>query len=181
MDRNRQYAIRNTYLLLWLVLFIVAAAWPQPAGAHAELVAAEPAAGAALSASPAEIRLTFNEPVTPDSQIVLYGEGFQPIPGLAAQLEPANPAEVYAAVPELAPGGYTVQWTAVSADGHEISGSYSFSVGAPFTETRPAFPWWQTAAIGALVLIAAAILRRYWRPRWKGQRGKETVGGGEKF
>jgi methionine-rich copper-binding protein CopC len=141
------------------------------------LVAAEPAAGATLSASPPEIRLTFNEPVTADSQIIIYGEGFQPLPGLTAQLEPTNPAEVYAAVPELAPGDYTVQWAAVSADGHEISGSYSFSVDAPSTVTGQAFPWWQAAGIGSLVLIAAAILRRYWRPQGQAQRGKRAIGG----
>jgi hypothetical protein len=60
---------------------------------------------------------------------------------------------------------YTVQWVASSSDGHEISGSYSFSVGlgtpnAPgVTESTTVSPansrsgWW----LGALGLVAVGL------------------------
>jgi len=98
--------------------------------AHAELVAAEPEAGAQLVEPPAEIRLTFSEPVAVQSDIVVLGEGFAPVAGLLPQLDGARPEQVYTPLPPLEPGTYTVQWSAVSADGHEISGSYAFSIGA---------------------------------------------------
>ncbi len=96
--------------------------------AHSELVAAEPAPGAQLAESPAEIRLTFSEPVAASSQIVVMGENFQQVEGLVPQFNPEQPQVVYTPLPPLAEGTYTVQWTAASDDGHEISGSYSFSV-----------------------------------------------------
>ena len=100
-----------------------------PAVAHAELVSASPAPGAQLAESPVEIRLTFNEPVATTSAIVLLAEGFQPVEGLVGQFSADRPQEIFVPLPELAAGVYTVQWTAASGDGHEISGTYSFSVG----------------------------------------------------
>ena len=145
-----------------------------PAAAHAELVSASPAPGAQLAESPAEIRLTFSEPVATTSAIVLLAEGFQPVEGLVGQFDADRPQEIFVPLPELAPGVYTVQWTAASDDGHEISGAYSFSVGlvTPEAAAAPTAPgagragWW----LGALVALAVAapllvvVLRRA-RPR----------------
>lgn len=114
--------------LVLSLAFIMAFA-VRPAAAHSDLVAAEPEPGAQLAESPAEIRLTFSEPVAPTSQIALLTDTFQPVEGLVGQYDTAHPDQVYTPLPELAPGIYTVQWVAASADGHEISGSYSFSVG----------------------------------------------------
>jgi methionine-rich copper-binding protein CopC len=97
--------------------------------AHAELVVAEPEPGAQLTDAPVEIRLTFSEPVAARSNIVVLGDGFAPVEGLIPQFSPDRPEQVYVPLPSLEPGTYTVQWTAVSSDGHEISGSYSFSIG----------------------------------------------------
>jgi methionine-rich copper-binding protein CopC len=133
-----------------------------PAAAHSELVKSEPAPGAQLAESPAEIRLTFNEPVAATSRIVLLAGEFQPVEGLVAQFNAARPQELYTPLPDLEPGTYTVQWTAASEDGHEVSGSYSFSVApdsaASTTETAgsaaPGRPsWW----IGALLAVAVGL------------------------
>ncbi len=147
--------------------------------AHAELVSASPAPGAQLAESPAEIRLTFNEPVATTSAIVLLAEGFQPVEGLVGQFSADRPQEIFVPLPELAAGVYTVQWTAASGDGHEISGTYSFSVGlvtpGPATAAAPTAAvapteqdgssgvgWWLggllVVAVGAPLLIVA--LRR---------------------
>ncbi len=149
-----------------------------PAAAHAELVSASPAPGAQLAQSPAEIRLTFNEPVATTSAIVLLAEGFQPVEGLVGQFSADRPQEIFVPLPELAAGVYTVQWTAASGDGHEISGTYSFSVGLVTPGAATVAPtatvaqteqdrgsgvgWWLggllAVAVGAPLLIVA--LRR---------------------
>lgn len=145
--------------------------------AHAELIASEPAAGAQLAESPAEIRLTFDEAVGGNSSIMLLTEGFEAIEGLVPQFNPAQPEQMYTPLPELEPGVYTVQWTAASADGHEVGGTYTFSVGLVEADTVPAtdpaaapdataeqggsgLQWWLIAlialAVGIPLLIVAA-------------------------
>lgn len=116
---------------LSLTLFFTAALWlaaAATAAAHSELVAAEPAPGAHLTASPPEIRLTFSLPLAEGSTISLFNDAFQPIP-LAAAIVADNPSQLSAAVPDLADGAYTVQWLTKNTDGHELSGSYRFTVG----------------------------------------------------
>lgn len=129
--------------------------------AHSELVAAQPAPGAHLAESPTEIRLTFSEPVAGTSQIVVLSDNFQPVEGLVPQYNPEQPQEVYTPLPPLAAGVYTVQWTAASADGHEISGSYSFSVGAA-EPSGASTPGETTADEPATVADEAPIFRSLW-------------------
>jgi copper resistance protein C len=96
--------------------------------AHARLLRASPAPGAVLSAAPAEIRLFFDEPLRAGNEITLYGRDFNPTIGLLAELDPVDGRQLFAPAPPLAPGDYTVQWTAVSQDGHPITGSYTFTL-----------------------------------------------------
>lgn len=182
--------MRRLALLLALAAVILLSS---RVSAHSELVAAEPAPGAQLAQSPAEIRLTFSEPVAASSQIVVMGENFQQVEGLVPQFNPAEPGQLYTPLPTLTPGVYTVQWVSASADGHEISGSYSFSVGlvtpgAPGDEsggegaeqtvsrTGVGVSRWVLvlAALAVLVPIALVALRR-------GKRGtvKPPAGTGE--
>lgn len=155
---------RRAILFISLALCLIAAG---SAAAHAELVSASPAPGAQLTESPAEIRLTFNEPVATTSAIVLLAEGFQPVEGLVGQFSADRPQEIFVPLPELAAGVYTVQWTAASDDGHEISGTYSFSVGLVTPEAATAtaaaaapnapgagrVTWW----LGTLLVLAVAV------------------------
>jgi methionine-rich copper-binding protein CopC len=154
--------------VLLLCLFVLAAA-ARPAAAHTELTQSDPAPGAQLAESPGEIRLTFSEPAGAQSQIVLLADGFQPVEGVAARMDSPHPEQVFAPLPPLAPGNYTVQWSAVSEDGHEISGSYSFSV-AETAAASPGllaslsdqWPW----LLALLVLVAGApLMIRAWRGR----------------
>lgn len=161
-----------------LVCCLALAAFGSPVFAHTELVSAEPAPGAQLAESPAEIRLIFSEPVAESSQIVLLTEDFQAVEGLVTQFNPAVPEQVYTPVPALEPGVYSVQWSAASVDGHEIKGSYTFSVGQaaqdsavvePATNATPAssdgetssgLRWWLAGivvvAVGLPLLLLAA-------------------------
>tara|TARA_R110001599_G_scaffold159052_2_gene346313 strand:+ start:124331 stop:124519 length:189 start_codon:yes stop_codon:yes gene_type:complete len=45
-----------------------------------------------------------------------------------ANLDPANATILKIPVPALAPGKYTVQYSAVGHDGHRRKGDYSFTV-----------------------------------------------------
>lgn len=156
---------KNAGSLALLVAFLVLILLGRPVAAHSDLVAAEPAPGTQLGESPAEIRLTFSEPIAATSQIVVMGENFEQVSGLVPQFNPERPQEVYTPLPVLEPGVYTVQWVAASSDGHEISGSYSFSVGLGTpdaagviepTTTTPANSrsgWW----LGALGLAAVGL------------------------
>ena len=98
--------------------------------AHPELQSAEPAAGGAMTTSPKQIRITFNENVIPqlsgvevkdqDGEVIATGE---------AGTDPANKKLLIVPLKEqLPPGGYKVEWHAVSDDTHRVRGSYSFSV-----------------------------------------------------
>ena len=143
---------------LFLLLLLLILPYPTVASAHAELVTADPPPGAQLSASPAQIRLTFSEPLQPVSTITLSASGFREIPGLTVEIDPQSNDQLLAAVPALDPGVYTVQWTAITKDGHETSGSYMFSL----EQAGGRSGWWAAAVAGAGSLLLAGWA---WRRR----------------
>ena len=108
---------------LILAGLLVAAA----AAAHTALQSSAPADGAALAESPQQIALTFSEPVRLTAVVVRAADGIEhaiePLPGDRAE-QFALPA------PELVPGRYTVDWRALSADTHVVSGAIEFTVEA---------------------------------------------------
>ncbi|WP_342023758.1 copper resistance CopC family protein [Arthrobacter citreus] len=99
------------------------------AAAHDELVSTLPAAGERLEAAPAELELTFSSALMDlGNQIqVLDAEGRN-----WAESAPVLNRETLAQpLPTDMPNGeYSVRWRAVSSDGHPITGSYEFLVGA---------------------------------------------------
>lgn len=74
------------------------------------------------------MRLTFNEALQPGSTFAIFGEVFNEIEGVEPQVDPDAPEQMAATIPPLDPGTYTVQWVAVGEDGHEVNGSYSFTI-----------------------------------------------------
>jgi methionine-rich copper-binding protein CopC len=99
------------------------------ANAHPQLQSAEPAAGAS-TASPKQIRITFNEAVIPQfSGVELKDQTGKVFATGKSEIDPANKKILVVPVKEeLAPGDYKVDWHAVSDDTHRVKGSYSFSV-----------------------------------------------------
>ena len=98
--------------------------------AHAHLLQSAPAAGTVVTAAPGVLRLDFSEGVQlgftgvtlrgPDHAIVSTGH---------AQLGPKDDKELLVPLPRaLTSGQYTVEWHALSNDGHTTRGSYGFSV-----------------------------------------------------
>lgn len=107
---------------------------PGLAHAHAVLVEASPADGARVETLPAEVRLRFNEPVSPvavhafgpDGALALPGPATAADDGLTIPLPPAGGTR---------PGTYTISYRVTSGDGHPVAGSLLFGVGV--TPERP--------------------------------------------
>lgn len=126
--------------------------------AHAQLLEANPAPGSTLDAPPTEIRLTFNEPIGTDSRLSLFDNNFYAQPGVESFVDPQNPDQLVATVPPLAAGIYNVNWTAVSADGHLVSGSFRFQIGPTNTtpnESTSSAGWLLPALLVGLALFGA--------------------------
>jgi methionine-rich copper-binding protein CopC len=112
------------------VALIVASLSGNGALAHPVLQSAEPAAGAATTTSPKQIRITFNENVIPQmSGVEVKDQTGKIIATGKAATDPANKKLLVVPVNEqLPPGDYDVEWHAVSDDTHRVKGSFSFSV-----------------------------------------------------
>lgn len=99
-----------------------------PASAHAELVTTDPGSDSVVAAAPTEITLQFSERVAvqPDGIRVLTGTGERVDMGTASASGSVATSPLKSG---LGDGGYVVSWRAISADGHPIRGSFTFSVG----------------------------------------------------
>jgi copper transport protein len=109
-----------------LAVVLAGLAQPPPALAHASLVGSEPAEGATLADSPAILRLSFNEPVSPLVVRLIgpTGEAVTPV-------VKAENSTLTIVPPPLRRGTHVLSWRVISADGHPVGGSVLFSVGAP--------------------------------------------------
>lgn len=132
--RTRRRLCGAVAAVLAVLALLVGAA---PASAHATLVSSDPAEGEVVATVPDVVTFTFDEPVnlTADAVRVFDAAG-DPVDSTAA----ARDTVVTADLPDsLDDGTYVVTWRAVSSDGHPISGSLTFSIGAP-SETVVAPP-----------------------------------------
>jgi methionine-rich copper-binding protein CopC len=96
--------------------------------AHTHLAKSVPANGSVVTTAPEKITLQFEHEVRLTELTIQQGEAkaerlLVPLPH-----EPVK--EVTAAPPKLAAGAYVVNWRAVGADGHVMSGKVRFTVSA---------------------------------------------------
>ncbi len=97
-----------------------------PCMAHAKLQSSSPAKDAQLTEPPKTLTLTFSE-AAQIGVLKLTASG-KDIP-IAVDKNAKASASFTFPLPTLAPGSYTVQWTAVAADdGHVTKGSFAFSI-----------------------------------------------------
>jgi copper transport protein len=134
------------------------------AAAHAVLLETGPAAGSQLERSPVEIVLEFNEPVRVLAIAVIDAGGTDVTP---SQAPLAVDNRVTLALSEPLPEGrFLVTWRVGSLDGHVVSGSFDFGIGAA-SALAPAAPatiegdlsaWLPVAlrALGRIALLFAA-------------------------
>ncbi|KWA13610.1 copper resistance protein CopC [Burkholderia cepacia] len=107
---------------------IVAAA-PVAASAHGKLESAAPATGSTVDTAPDTLRLTFNEDLEPTfSSVKVSDANGNAVSQEKAKIDASNPRVMTIAMPKLAPGAYTVQWVAMTADAHRTKGAYTFRV-----------------------------------------------------
>ena len=106
-----------------------------PAAAHATLVSSDPAEGEVLAETPDVVTLTYDEAVSlTDDSIQVFDAAGEPVESSATSKDEIVTADL---PDELSAGTYVVTWRVVSADGHPISGSLTFSIGAPSETVVP--------------------------------------------
>jgi copper transport protein len=110
-----------------LAVALVALALPAAASAHATLIKTEPAYGKRVERSPSLVRLQFDQSVDVlPNAIHVYDAKGRLLSGRTRAS--ADKRTIVAPVSRLPRGGYTVRWRAVSADGHVVSGVFTFGV-----------------------------------------------------
>jgi methionine-rich copper-binding protein CopC len=82
-----------------------------------------------LTQPPGQVRLWFNEEIEKDYASLAVLDGAKAAvtdakPAIAAD----DPKAIVLALPELAPGKYTVKFRVLSVDGHVVDTSYDFTV-----------------------------------------------------
>lgn len=112
---------------------------PGIASAHISLESSSPEASALLSSSPEEILLNFDGRVEETlGDIRVYDSEQRKVSVNKTVRSSSDATIVTAGVPTLKSGLYVVVWRVVSADGHPISGAFSFEIGSISTGTGAA-------------------------------------------
>jgi hypothetical protein len=154
-------------LVLAISFAVAAMAGAGVASAHATRVATDPADNADLSTTPAQVSATFNEKLQPQFAAMtvvgpdgnLWSTGDPKVDGavVSVGLRPLGPS-----------GAYTVNYRVTSADGHVVSGSWSFRLtvagtGAPgpsATASSPSgdgIPVWPFFVAAGLIVAVGAV------------------------
>jgi methionine-rich copper-binding protein CopC len=167
MTRSARAAATGLLLAAMLLLGAMAAG---TAAAHAVRLSTDPAENAQLAQGPPRVSATFNERlqttfaamtvVGPDDNLWSSGDPLVQGAVVGVALRPLGPA-----------GSYTVHYRVTSADGHVVSGSWSFRLATPGTGTPgpPAstgrgvaggVPIWPFAAAAVLLIAGVALWAR---------------------
>lgn len=97
-----------------------------PAAAHDEIVSTSPTDAATLDVAPAQVVLTFAEPaIALGTQVLVTGPDGAVVSQGSAVLD--GPTVVQQLVPSRSAGSYRVEWRVTSADGHPVTGSFTFT------------------------------------------------------
>ncbi len=124
--RNVRRVSRATILVL-LIVVAGGLAGPIPsAGAHAVVIDTAPSPGALLADAPTEVSISFNENISieADSIVVIDAEGT-----VVSDAAASTGSTMTAPIEPSTTGWHAVSWWAVSADGHPISGAWTFRIG----------------------------------------------------
>jgi copper resistance protein C len=157
--------------LIWAAIAVLATSLAAAAGAHAARVSTDPADHATVGTGPGRVSAVFNEQlqttfaamtvVGPDGNLWTLGQPQVQGAVVSVGVRPLGPT-----------GDYTVNYRVTSADGHVVSGSWSFRLttpgaGKPGPTAQPSddssgeVPIWPFV-VGAVVLVGGAVL---WQAR----------------
>ena len=154
-------------LVLAISLIVAAMAGAGAASAHATRVATDPVENTELTQSPQKVSATFSEAMQPEFAAMtvvgpdgnLWSSGDPQVDGavLSVDVRPLGPS-----------GTYTVNYRVTSADGHVVSGSWSFrltvvgtgtpgpSASAP-SPSRDGIPVWPFFVAAGLIVAVGAV------------------------
>ncbi|GGA31123.1 copper resistance protein CopC [Paenibacillus physcomitrellae] len=135
------------FLLFFLFQLLV----PAASFAHAYIIKSEPASGQALQTAPTGVHLLFNEAIDPSffALSVLNDKGQKVSSGEPA-IDADNPAGLSVKLEKDLPEGvYVARWRVISSDGHPISGTVPFAVGASAGDAAAALAAGDLTAGGA--------------------------------
>jgi methionine-rich copper-binding protein CopC len=126
-EEKKEFSDMKLAPVLLLVACLTSAS---PALAHAHLNAESPPADGVLAASPPTLSLNFSEGLEIGlSGAILKRQDGRVIPTGAAVLTPNDDKKITLPLKcALSAGKYTVEWHALSRDGHATHGSYEFTV-----------------------------------------------------
>ena len=142
--------------------------------AYDTLTSTNPADQEMVQSAPQAVVLTFDEPViATGTEVVVTGPAGQIQQGQARLAENTVTQDLQ---PEAPAGTYTVAWRVTSADGHPVSGTFSFTPKSAATQlppspqssppatpdqTEPArMPGWLKLAAGAVAIIFGITVAR---------------------
>lgn len=110
-----------------LALLVLAGA--EPAWAHAHLESAVPAVDGTVRAAPTEVSLAFTEKLEEKlSKIVVRDASGRQVDKGDTRFVGGDAKTLVVTLAALAPGTYTVSWTARSVDTHQTTGTFTFII-----------------------------------------------------
>ena len=116
-------------LLAMLSVATVIATLSLPAGAHAYLERAQPAAGSSVRESPRELTLWFTQKIEPAfSEVRVLDPGGKQVDAGAPRFDSDGAKALRISLPKLAAGTYRVKWRILSVDTHVSEGEFTFDV-----------------------------------------------------
>ena len=120
-------------MIRWALLLPLAAllAWPAGAAGHAVLTHSTPHRGATVETAPPEVQFDFNEAVEASfGSVRVYDENGDQVDDGDIHRPGGSSISVAVGLEDgLGDGVYTGTYRVVSADGHPVSGGFSFGVG----------------------------------------------------
>ena len=136
VDVHRNIALAVTTA----IVFVLSVAIAPTASAHADLQVSTPEDGESLQIAPEEIRLTFSEELFEElveiSILDADGDLYSTIE--VEQTPPPGTDVIFPWPTQAPPGEYSIAYRVVSADGHPVTGTISFSYAA--TAPEPSTP-----------------------------------------
>lgn len=122
-----------------VVLIAVTLLFARSASAHNSLVSSDPAEGSTLASAPSQVTLVFDKSVPLNTLSIEIIDATGVRSDLSGSAHgPSGDKEVVTPLPTLPPGGVTLRWRLVGADGHPITGRVAFSIAAPPATAPPA-------------------------------------------
>lgn len=160
-------SLARRILLAISIMIIMLMGGAGVAGAHANLVSSSPADGTSVTPSPAKVTATFSERVTigVGGLTVRNANGLRVDQG-SSSVDAAGTTVSVALQPTLPDGTYVATYRVLSADGHPISASFLFGVGAgpidanaaSFSGTGGNRAWEIAGAVARFLMYASALL-----------------------